>query len=299
MSRLRDNINGGPEQFRKLMKTQFISIPGVYSGISAIMAENAGFRAIYLSGSGVAGMMGLPDLSVTSLDEVANEASRITAVTTLPLVVDCDTGFGEVLNVVRTVRLMERVGVAAIHMEDQELPKKCGHLNGKKVVPIDEFILKLKAATDARKNKDFTIIARTDSRSTGGLDEAVERAREYLKAGADVIFTEALESREEFTEMRKKVNGPLMANMTEFGKSTLLSTDELQKIGYDMVIFPLTAFRGILKTTEHIYRRLEKDGTQKEFLDELMTRQEYYDTIEYEEYEREDFTLSERLNKRD
>lgn len=297
MSRLRDNVNGGPGAFRTLMEKTFIQIPGVYSGISAILAENAGFPAIYLSGSGVAGMMGLPDLSVTDLGEVALEASRITSISTLPLVVDCDTGFGEQLNVTRTIRMMERAGVAAIHMEDQELPKKCGHLKGKKVVPIDDFIVKLKAATQARKDKDFTIIARTDSRSTDGLDDAIERAREYMNSGADVIFTEALESREEFEEMRRKVKGPLMANMTEFGKSPLLSAKELEDIGYNMVIFPLTAFRGILKTTDNIYRKLKQQGTQKEFIDQMMTRKEYYDVINYDEYESEDYSLSNRMNR--
>ncbi len=299
MSRLRDNINSGPGALRDLMKNQFIDIPGVYGGISAIMAERAGFKAIYLSGSGVAGMMGLPDLSVTSLNEVADEARKITSITKLPLIVDCDTGFGEALNVVRTVRMMEDAGVAAIHLEDQELPKKCGHLNGKKVVPIDDFVLKLKAAIEARKNPDFTIIARTDSRSTDGLDGAIERSREYLKAGADVIFTEALENIDEFKEMRKKVKGLLLANMTEFGKSDLLSVEELKTIGYNMVIFPLTAFRGILKTTENIYKKLKDEGTQRDFINELMTRNDYYETIGYDEYEREDFSLSERLNRKD
>ncbi len=297
MSRLRDNVNDSSLSFRKMLGKEFIAIPGVYSGISAILAEKAGFKSIYLSGSGVAGMIGLPDLSVTSLDEVVRESENITSITRLPLVVDCDTGFGEPLNVMRTVRLMERAGVAAIHIEDQELPKKCGHLNGKKVVPAEDFITKIRAAKEASKDPNFSLIARTDARSVEGLDEAIERSREYLKAGADIIFTEALENSEEFVEMRKKVNGFLMANMTEFGKSPLLSVKELKDIGYNMVIFPLTAFRSILKQTEEIYRKLHEEGTQRNFIDKLMTRGEYYQLIGYSDYENEDFSLASRKNK--
>lgn len=297
MSRLRDNINGSSKNFRKMLGNSFITIPGVYSGISALIAERVGFRSIYLSGSGIAGMMGMPDLSITTLDEVVREAGNITSISRLPLIVDCDTGFGEPLNVMRTVRLMERAGVAAIHIEDQELPKKCGHLNGKKIVPAEDFIAKIRAAKEASKDPNFSLIARTDARSVGGLDDAIERSREYLKAGADIIFTEALENPEEFREMRKKVNGYLMANMTEFGKSPLLSVDELKEIGYDMVIFPLTAFRSILKNTEQIYSDLHKQGTQRNFIDKLMTRSQYYELIGYSEYEDEDYLLASRKNK--
>jgi methylisocitrate lyase len=297
MSRLRDNINGSSKNFRKMLGNSFITIPGVYSGISALIAERVGFKSIYLSGSGIAGMMGLPDLSITTLDEVVREAGNITSISRLPLIVDCDTGFGEPLNVMRTVRLMERAGVAAIHIEDQELPKKCGHLNGKKIVPAEDFIAKIRAAKEASKDPNFSLIARTDARSVGGLDDAIERSREYLKAGADIIFTEALENPEEFKEMRKKVNGYLMANMTEFGKSPLLSVDELKEIGYDMVIFPLTAFRSILKNTEQIYSDLHKQGTQRNFIDKLMTRSQYYELIGYSEYEDEDYLLASRKNK--
>jgi len=297
MSRLRDNINGSSKNFRKMLGNSFITIPGVYSGISALIAERVGFKSIYLSGSGIAGMMGLPDLSITTLDEVVREAGNITSISRLPLIVDCDTGFGEPLNVMRTVRLMERAGVAAIHIEDQELPKKCGHLNGKKIVPAEDFIAKIRAAKEASKDPNFSLIARTDARSVGGLDDAIERSREYLKAGADIIFTEALENPEEFKEMRKKVNGYLMANMTEFGKSPLLSVDELKEIGYDMVIFPLTAFRSILKNTEQIYSDLHKQGTQRNFIDKLITSTYSLKLIGYSEYEDEDYLLASRKNK--
>ena len=294
MSRLRDVINDGPAGLRKQLDEGIVVAPGVYSGVSAIIAEQSGFRAGYLSGSGVAGMMGLPDLGMTTLTEVADESRKITRITRMPLIVDCDTGFGETINVTRTVRMMEEAGVSAIHIEDQVLPKKCGHLNGKQVIPIEDMESKINAAVQARKNRDFLIIARTDSRSVNGLDEAIERSRLYLEAGADCIFTEALESEEEFREMRKKVPGLLLANMTEFGKTPLLSVKQLDEIGYNMVIFPLTSFRGILKKTEEIYRMLLESGTQRDFINEIMSRKRFYEIIGYSEYEAEDFDLSKR-----
>ncbi|MCL4345398.1 MAG: methylisocitrate lyase [Candidatus Thermoplasmatota archaeon] len=294
MSRLRDVINDGPAGLRKQLDEGIVVAPGVYSGVSAIIAEQSGFRAGYLSGSGVAGMMGLPDLGMTTLTEVADESRKITRITRMPLIVDCDTGFGETINVTRTVRMMEEAGVSAIHIEDQVLPKKCGHLNGKQVIPIEDMESKINAAVQARKNPDFLIIARTDSRSVNGLDEAIERSRLYLEAGADCIFTEALESEEEFREMRKKVPGLLLANMTEFGKTPLLSVKQLDEIGYNMVIFPLTSFRGILKKTEEIYRMLLENGTQRDFINEIMSRKRFYEIIGYSEYEAEDFDLSKR-----
>ncbi|MCL5732653.1 MAG: methylisocitrate lyase [Candidatus Thermoplasmatota archaeon] len=292
MSVLRDNINSGPSELRKILKNGFCVAPGVFNGVSAILAERSGFNALYLSGSGVAGNMGLPDLSVTTLTEVAEEARRITAVTRLPLIVDVDTGFGETINVIRTVREMEHAGASAIHIEDQVLPKRCGHLNGKKIVPEDDMVLKIKAAVSARKNRDFVIIARTDARSINGMDDAIERSREYLRAGADMIFTEALESRSEFERFASEVKAPLLANMTEFGKSPLLSVEEIKEIGYRAVIFPLTAFRAMLKTVEYVYSDLKKSGTQRDFMERLMTRSEYYDVIGYDEYEKEDRELA-------
>lgn len=294
MSRLRDVINDGPSGLREQLSKGIVVAPGVYSGISAIIAEQAGFRAAYISGSGIAGMMGLPDLAMTTLSEVADESRKITAITKMPIIVDCDTGFGETINVTRTVRMMEQAGVSGIHIEDQVLPKKCGHLNGKELVSLEDMTSKINAAVKARKNKDFLLIARTDSRSVNGIDDAIERAREYMKAGADCIFTEALESEDEFREMRKKVNGFLMANMTEFGKSPLLSVKELESIGYNMVIFPLTAFRGILKKTEEIYKMLMEMGTQRDFINEIMSRKQFYEIIGYSEYEVEDIDLSKR-----
>ncbi len=296
MSILRDNINSGPAGLRKLLDSKEIIIaPGVFDGISAIIAEKAGFNALYLSGSGIAGVMGLPDLSVTTMDEVLHSVRNIVAVSKSPLIVDVDTGFGEPLNVIRTVRELERAGGAGMHIEDQKLPKKCGHLNGKVIVPEDEMTEKLDAAVSARKNKDFVIIARTDSRAVEGLDAAIVRANEYVRHGADAIFVEALESKEEFEECARKIKAPLLANMTEYGKSPLLSAGELEKIGYKIVIFPLTAFRSTLSTMEKVYGELRSKGTQKDMLDSIMQREKFYDIIGYDEYEKEDDEISRHI----
>ena len=291
MSLLRDNVNMGPKSLRVQMKS-FVTCAGVFNGISAVLAERAGFNALYLSGSGVAGVMGLPDISVTTLSEVAEEVRRITAVSRSPLIVDADTGFGEAVNVMRTVRVLESAGASGIHIEDQVLPKRCGHLDGKTIIGSDDMAKKILAAVQARKNSDFQIIARTDARSVGGLEDAIERAKVYLEAGADVIFTEALESKAEFERFAREVKAPLLANMTEFGKSPLLSAEELQSIGYRMVIFPLTAFRAALKTIYGTYQELYRKGTQSGFISSLMDRKEYYEVIGYSDYAKEDLELS-------
>ena len=292
--------NGGgsdPTELRRLISRGIVVTPGVFNGISALIAEKHGFRALYLSGSGVAGGMGLPDLSLTSLSDVVEEVRRIKLVSGLPLIVDVDTGFGEVLNVERTLKEIERAGASAIHIEDQVLPKKCGHLEGKKLVEVEEMVEKIQAASKSKKNKDFIVIARTDARSVDGIDSAIERAKLYQRAGADGIFPEALESEEEFKEFAKKVKGILLANMTEFGKSPLLSAKELEKLGYRIVIFPLTAFRGALKKIDEVYSDLSKKGTQREFISNMMSRKEYYDLINYSSYEDEDKKLKEKSTK--
>ena len=292
MSILRDNINLGPREFRRIMNEEGCFAAGVFNGISAILAQQSGFKVSYLSGSGVAANMGYPDISLTTLSEVVEEARRIIRVTRMPLIVDCDTGFGETINVSRTVRMMEEAGVSAIHLEDQILPKRCGHLDGKELISIDDMNKKLRSASLSKKNKDFTIIARTDSRSVEGFDASIERAREYMNAGADAIFIEALESESEFREFAKKVKMPLLANMTEFGKSPLLSFSELKSMGYAIVIYPLTAFRAMMKNVQGIYNDLYKYGTQKNFMERLMTRRDFYDLIGYDEYGKEDSELS-------
>lgn len=292
MSILKDNENLGPGKLRDLIRNGFVSAPGVFNGITALLAERAGFNAAYLSGSGVAGVMGLPDLSVTTSTEVAEEIRRITSVSRIPLIVDADTGFGEPINVTRTVRLFEGAGASAIHLEDQVLPKRCGHLSGKKIVEREDMTRKIRVAVDSRRDPDFMIIARTDARAVNGIEDAIERANLYLESGADMIFTEAPESEEEFRQFRKGVKGLLLANMTEFGKSPLLSVDELKKIGYNAVIFPLTAFRVSLKAMEQTYSHLMSTGTQRDYIDNLMTRADFYEVIGYNQYEKEDAELS-------
>lgn len=294
MHPLGNNSNLGPSFLRKSIKEGIVVAPGVFNGIGALIAQRHGFKALYLSGSGVAGNMGLPDLSLTTLTEVLDEARKIIRISKLPLIVDVDTGFGEVLNVERTIIEMENIGVSAIHIEDQVMPKKCGHLNGKELISKSEMIEKIMAANSVRKNKDFIIIARTDARAVEGLDGAINRALSYLDAGADAIFPEALETFDEFRKFAREVNAPLLANMTEFGKSPLLSVEELQEIGFRIVIFPLTAFRASLKTMDLIYSELANKGTQSGMLDRLMTRKDFYDLIEYESYEEEDKELKKR-----
>jgi len=297
MSNVFNARNLGPAELRRLISKDIVIAPGVFSAISAIIAERNGFKAIYLSGSGIAGSMGMPDLSLTTLGEVAEEVRRITNMSRLPLLVDIDTGFGEVLNVERSIMEIERAGASAVHIEDQELPKKCGHLEGKKLIGKEEMVGKILAATKARIDKDFMIIARTDARSVEGIDEAIDRARLYLKAGADAIFPEALESEEEFKEFSSKVRGILLANVTEFGKSPLLSADDLRKLGYRMVIFPLTAFRGALKIMDAVYAELSRKGTQRDILNDIMSRKEYYELINYSSYESEDKKLAQKSKK--
>jgi methylisocitrate lyase len=289
--------NLGPSYLRKRIAEDIVVAPGVFDAVGALVAERHGFSALYLSGSGVAGVQGLPDLSLTSLDEVVQEARKITSMSRLPLIVDIDTGFGEVLNVERAINEMENAGVSAVHIEDQVMPKKCGHLEGKTLVTEHEMVEKIVAATDSRKDKDFMVIARTDARAVEGFDRAVERARLYLKAGADGIFPEALQSIEEFREFHEKVPGILLANMTEFGKSPLLNAEELKDLGYRIVIFPLTGFRAYLKTIDGIYSEIKNKGTQRDIMDSLMTRAEFYDLINYFEYENEDREISAKAKK--
>lgn len=294
MSILRDNRNSGPTALRDILSKGSIMVPGAFNAVSALIAQKLGFKAIYISGSGVAGNMGFPDLSVTTLTEVAEECRRFRSVLQIPIIVDADTGFGETINVIRTVRELESAGASAIHIEDQVMPKKCGHLKGKAVIGIDEMKEKIRAAVSSRESKNFMVIARTDSRSVEGFDSCVERIDEYIRAGADGIFPEALESVDEFREIGRRFSIPMIANMTEFGRSPLLDYQTLSSMGFKIVLFPLTAFRAALKATEDIYRNLLNKGSQVGFMDKLMTRNEYYSIIGYDDYEKEDAELSRR-----
>ncbi len=293
MTRLEENVNAGASEFSRMIHgKRIIRAAGVFNGISAILAERAGFPALYLSGSGVAGAMGLPDLSITTLTEVSRETRNITRIVRPPLIVDADTGFGEPLNVIRTVRELESSGAAAIHIEDQVIPKKCGHLSGKELVQTEEMLMKIRAAVKARRNRDFTIIARTDAIAVEGLENAISRAKKYVEAGADAIFVEAPQTPEEFRIIGESLQVPLLANMTEFGKSPIMSASDLERMGFRIVIYPLTAFRAALKTMEEIYSRIMSEGSQKGFIDALMTRDQFYNVIGYNQYEEMDRELS-------
>jgi len=275
------------DSFRRLLGKGIVIAPGVFSPSVAKLAEKAGFKALYFSGAGFSNLLALPDLGVTTLSEVAGAARQITSQVGLPLIVDVDTGFGEALNVARTVREMKAAGAAAIHIEDQVLPKRCGHLEGKELADVDEMVKKLISAKEAAE-RGLIIIARTDARTVEGLDAAIERARVYSRAGADMIFPEALESPGEFKEFRRKVSLPLVANMTEFGKTPYMSAKEFDELGYEVVIFPVTAFRAMMKTVQETFSRLKAEGTQEGMLRSLMTRKEFYDLIDYLRYEEAD-----------
>jgi methylisocitrate lyase len=268
-----------------LSKDEILVVPGVYDALTAIAAVKSGFEAVYMTGSGAAtALAGVPDIGLVTATEMVMKAGYIADAVPVPVISDADTGYGNAINVMRTVHQFERAGVAAIHLEDQVAPKRCGHVAGKQVIPMEEATAKIRAAVAARNDPEFVIIARVDSRSIYGFDDAVRRGRAYLEAGADVIFPEALESREEFAAYAREVNAPLFANMTEFGRSPYLSAGELQEMGYKMVIFPTTAVRVALKAVLEFYFELRQTGTQTGFLHRMLTRQEYYDLIGYERY---------------
>ncbi len=258
-------------------------LPGVPNAAMARQVECTGFDAVYISGAGMANATaGVPDIGLLSMTEVVRLAGYVANAVTIPAIVDADTGFGGAENVARTVCELEKAGLAGCHIEDQEFPKRCGHLAGKSVVDVDEMAGRLKAAVNARRDEDFMIIARTDARAVEDFDRAVERSRHYLKAGADGIFPEALQSADEFKAFAHEVKAPLLANMTEFGKSPLLSFDELAGFGYKMVIFPQSAFRVSMKTSEKFLHDLRKQGTQSGWIDEMQTREQLYDLLDYD-----------------
>lgn len=263
-------------------------VPGAPNALVARTIERAGFRTLYVSGAAVSAGMGMPDVGLLTLGEVAEVTRSITAAVSIPAIVDADTGFGEAVNVERTVRTLEAAGAAAVQLEDQRLPKRCGHLSGKELVGVEEMAAKVRAAAAARRDPNFVIIARTDARGVTGFDDAVARARAYRDAGANVIFAEALESAEEFARFRREVPGPLVANMTEFGKSPLLGFDELAAMGYSLVLYPVTLLRLAMKAAQDGLEELRRSGTQKNLLGRMQTRQELYDILGYSDYDRRD-----------
>ena len=270
-------------RFRELISKGSVMMPGVPNASMARQVEQAGFDAVYVSGAGMANSTaGVPDIGLLTRDEVVRLAGYAAHAVRIPAIVDADTGFGEGKEVAKTIRELEKAGLAGCHLEDQEFPKRCGHLAGKTIVDLETMVARIKAAVAARGDKDFLIIARTDARAVEGFDRAVERAGEYLAAGADAIFPEALQSAEEFRDFAKEGDLPLMANMTEFGKSPLLTFEQLRDFGYRMVIFPQSAFRVSMKASAKFFAALKKTGTQNGWLDQMQTRQELYDLLDYD-----------------
>ncbi len=265
-----------------------IAIPGVFHPLVAKLAERAGFRAVYLSGAALSASLGLPDIGLVTLTEFADEARRITRACSLPLLCDADTGFGSAVGVERTVRLFEEAGAAGIHLEDQELPKRCGHLSGKSLVSAEEMASKIRAAVAARRDPDFVIIARTDARGVLGFDEAVRRAKLYLAAGADAIFPEALESIEEFRRFAEQVSTVLLANNTEFGKTPNLDLATFGSLGYTMVLFPVSAYRSALRAAQETLADIAQQGHQRDCIPTMLTRAELYELLGYRDYEARD-----------
>jgi methylisocitrate lyase len=268
---------------RRAIQSGCTVMPGAFNAAVARLVERASFSAVYISGAGLANAAaGVPDIGLLSMTEVAQLSGYIADAVRIPSLVDADTGFGGPVNVGRAVRAFERAGLAGMHIEDQVFPKRCGHLAGKALVSVGEMTAKIEAAAHARSDEDFLIIARTDARGVDGLEAAVDRAHHYLRAGADGIFPEGLESKAEFAEFARNVKAPLLANMTEFGRTPYLRAREFEQMGYRMVIFPLTTFRVSMKAVEDCLRDLKRSGTQRPWLKRLQTREELYDLLGYD-----------------
>lgn len=270
---------------------RLLRVPGAFSPLVAMLVEQLGFEAVYVSGGALSANMGLPDVGLTTLPEVAAQAGAIARATPLPSIADADTGFGEAVNVARTIEQFEHAGLSGCHLEDQSMPKRCGHLDKKQLVPAEDMARKIKAAADAKADPNFLVIARTDARGVEGLDAAIDRAKRYLDAGAEMIFPEALANESEFATFREAVDAPLLANMTEFGKSKLLDAETLQRLGFNMVIYPVTTLRLAMKAIEDGLRQIADTGTQQGVVQDMQTRQELYDLLRYEEYAKFDADL--------
>jgi methylisocitrate lyase len=276
-------------RFRQALEEEHpLQIIGAICAYHARLAKRAGYRAIYLSGGGVAaGSLGMPDLGISNLDDVLVDIRRITEVCDLPLLVDVDTGFGaSAFNVARTTRSLVKAGAAAMHIEDQAGAKRCGHRPNKEIVPADEMVDRIKAAVDARTDAQFAIMARTDALASEGLEAAISRALKYVEAGADMIFPEAITELSMYRRFADAVKVPVLANITEFGRTPLFTLDELRSARVAMALYPLSAFRAMNRAAERVYEAIRKDGTQKRVLDTMQTREELYDVLDYHAYER-------------
>ena len=275
--------------FKKaLVEETPLQIVGTINANHALLAQRAGFRAIYLSGGGVAaGSLGIPDLGITTLEDVLTDVRRITNVCDTPLLVDADTGFGaSAFNIARTVKELIKAGAAAMHIEDQVGAKRCGHRPNKEIVSKGEMVDRIKAAVDARTDDNFQIMARTDAIANEGIDSALDRIHAYIEAGADLVFPEAIESLADYSTISSAVSKPILANITEFGKTPLLTRDELAANGVGMILYPLSAFRAMNKAAENVFTSIRRDGTQANVIDTMQTREELYQAINYYEYEK-------------
>ena len=284
------------EKFRKLVnENKPLQIVGTVNAYSAIMAEKVGHQAIYLSGGGVAASsLGVPDLGITSLADVLEDAKRITQVTSLPLLVDVDTGWGGAFNIARCVQEMINSGVAAIHIEDQVSQKRCGHRPNKAIVSTNEMIDRIKSAVDAKTDSNFVIMARTDALAIEGIQSAIDKAKAFVEAGADMIFPEALNTIEQYREFSDSLSVPILANITEFGQTPLFDKEQLSEAGVDMILYPLSAFRAMSNAALNVYEHILKDGHQNNVLESMQTREELYDFLNYHQYE---IKLDELMNK--
>ena len=263
-----------------------LKIVGTINAYSALLAEKEGHNAIYLSGGGVAASsLGVPDLGITSLQDVLIDVERITNATSVPLLVDADTGWGGAFNIARTVKSFINYGAAGLHIEDQVSQKRCGHRPNKEIVPVGEMIDRIKAAVDAKIDNDFVVMARTDALANEGLDSAIERAIAYQEAGADALFPEAFVELDQYRELKKHVKIPILANITEFGKTPLFGCEELSQSGVDMVLYPLTAFRAMSKAAEEVFKEIKTSDNQESLLKNMQTRDELYDVLDYHSFE--------------
>ncbi|AFU04622.1 methylisocitrate lyase [Nocardia brasiliensis] len=267
-----------------LTSGQIQRFPGAFNPLVAKLIQEIGFEGVYVSGAVLSADLALPDIGLTTLTEVSGRGQQIARVTDLPVLIDADTGFGEPMSAARTVTVMEDAGIAGLHLEDQVNPKRCGHLDGKAVVPADEMVRRLRAAVSARRDPNFVICARTDAAGIEGIDSAIERAKAYADAGADLIFTEALYTPADFEKFRAAISIPLLANMTEFGKSELLTAKTLESIGYNAVIYPVSTLRLAMWAAEQGLREIFAEGTQAGLLDRMQHRSRLYELLEYERY---------------
>lgn len=275
----------------KLKSGKLLQFPGAFNPLCAQLIERKGFDGVYISGAVMSADLCLPDIGISTMTEFAERGHQIGRVTDLPTIIDIDTGFGEPMAAARTVRTMEEMGLSACHIEDQVMPKRCGHLDGKEVVDVETMVKRVKAAAEAKRDPNFILIARSDARAVEGLDKALDRMRAYVDAGADMIFPEAMANQKEFEAVRKAIRVPILANMTEFGKSRLLNKKELEALGFNLVIYPVTTLRLAMGAVDRGLDRILEEGDQNSLLGEMQHRRELYELLRYEDYNKFDSSI--------